>query len=55
MTLSDEVRIHLLEHSFAYAIIRRGLEIEAGEVPLAPEATHTVMPGEYYGGSEVMD
>ncbi len=55
MTLHDEVRIHLLEESFVYAIVRRGLEIESAEVPLQPLSADMILPGEYYGGSEVMD
>jgi hypothetical protein len=55
MKLDDEVRIHLLEESFAYAILRRGLEIESGEVPLTAVAADTIADGEYYGGSQAMD
>jgi len=55
MTLDDEVRIHLLEESFVYAILRRGLEIESAEVPLQPVSADMIIPGEYYGGSEAMD
>jgi hypothetical protein len=55
MTLSDDIRIHLLEESFVYAILRQGLEIESAEVPLAPVAEDLVTPGEYYGGSQAMD
>jgi len=55
MTLHDEVRIHLLEESFVYAIFRRGLEVESAEVPLRPVSADMILPGEYYGGSEVMD
>jgi hypothetical protein len=55
MNLDDEVRIHLLEESFVYAVFRQGLEIESAEVSLAPLAADTILPREYYGGSEVMD
>jgi hypothetical protein len=55
MTLHNEVRIRLLEESSVYAILRRGLEIESAEVPLRPVSAHMIIPGEYYGGSEVMD
>ena len=55
MTLHDEVRIRLLEERFVYAIFRRGLEIESAEVPLRPVSADMIIPGEYYGGSEVMD
>jgi len=55
MTLEDEVRIRLREESFVYAILRRGREIESGEVPLPPVADETISAEEYYGGSQVMD
>jgi hypothetical protein len=49
------LKIRLLEESFVYAIFRRGLEIESAEVPLKPVTSDMIIPGEYYGGSEVMD
>jgi len=54
MTVHDEVRIRLLEHSFHYSIARRGLEIESADVPLTAEPV-PVFEDEYYGGSEAMD